>query len=153
MARAASAEKTQAARILALLGGKASIPLRKGPTMMQLHEAVVHRLPVAVVDTLGDNLGARREAMLRTIAVSPRTLARRKKEGVLSAEESDRTLRVARIAALAEEVLGSRDEAIEWLQRPNRSTGGRAPLELVRTDAGAAMVTDVLGRLEHGVFG
>jgi putative toxin-antitoxin system antitoxin component (TIGR02293 family) len=62
-------------------------------------------------------------------------------------------LRVARVAALAEEVLGSRDEAIEWLQRPNRSLGGRVPFDLVRTDAGAAMVADVLGRLEHGVFG
>jgi putative toxin-antitoxin system antitoxin component (TIGR02293 family) len=153
MARAASADKTQAERILAFLGGKHAIPLRKGPTMMQLHEAVVHRLPVGVVDALEGNLDARREAMLRTIAVSPRTLARRKKEGVLSAEESDRALRVARIAALAEEVLGSRDEAIAWLKRPNRALGGHAPLGLVRTDAGAAMLTDVLGRLEHGVFG
>jgi putative toxin-antitoxin system antitoxin component (TIGR02293 family) len=153
MARYRSAEKTQVERILALLGEKESTTSRRGPTMMQLHETVAHRLPVAVVDALGENLGARREAMLKTIALSPRTLARRKKEGVLSAEESDRALRVARIAALAEEVFGSRDEAIEWLQRPNRSLGGLSPLELVRTDAGATMVTDVLGRLEHGVFG
>ena len=153
MARAYSPKKTQIERILALLGGKDSIPLRKVPTMMQLHEAVVHRLPTGVVESLEENLCTNREVMLETIAVSPRTLARRKKEGVLSTEESDRALRVARIAALAEEVLGSRDEAIGWLQRPNRSLGGRVPLELVRTDAGAAMLADVLGRLEHGVFG
>jgi putative toxin-antitoxin system antitoxin component (TIGR02293 family) len=150
---AQAAEKTQPARILALLGGKGAIPLRKEPTMIELHEAVVHRLPVGVVDALGENLGARREAMLQVIDVPPRTLARRRKEGVLSAEESDRALRVARIAALAEEIFGSRQAAVEWLWRPNQSLGGRAPLDLARTDAGATIVTDVLGRLEHGVFG
>ena len=125
----------------------------KGPTMIRLHEAVVHRLPVGVVDSLGENLGARREDMLQAIDVSLRTLARRRKEGVLSTEESDRAVRVARVAALAEEVLGSREDAVEWLHQPNRSLGGRAPFEFVRTDAGATIVTAVLGRLEHGVFG
>jgi len=153
MAPTASTEKTQAERIHALLGGQRTFRLRKGPTLLGLHEAAVHRLPVDVIDTLGENLGTRREAILQTIAVSPRTLARRRKEGVLSAEESDRAVRIARIAALAEDVLGGRREAVEWLRQPNRSLGGYAPLELVRTDTGAAMVADVLGRLEYGVFG
>jgi len=42
---------------------------------------------------------------------------------------------------------------VSWLHTANRSLGGRKPLELVRTDAGAELVVDVLGRLEHGVFG
>jgi putative toxin-antitoxin system antitoxin component (TIGR02293 family) len=153
MAQAASTEKAQAERIHALLGGQRSFRLGKEPTMIGLHEAAVHGLPVDVIDSLGENLGTRPEAVLKTIAVSSRTLARRRKEGVLSAEESDRAVRIARIAALAEDVLGGRREAVEWLRQPNRSLGGYAPLELVRTDAGATMVADVLGRLEYGVFG
>ena len=121
--------------------------------MLALHEAAERKLGVGVVDALEQNLGATRELLLRTMAVSQRTLARRRLEGTLSPEESDRALRLARIAALAEEVLGGHDEAVTWLKQPNRSLGGRTPLDLLRTDAGASMVTDVLGRLEHGVFG
>ena len=74
-------------------------------------------------------------------------------DSTLSPEESDRVLRLARVAAQAEEVLGGREDAVKWLHRPSRSLGGHKPLELVRTDAGSELVVDVLGRLEHGVFG
>ncbi len=153
MALTAAAEATHAAkRIYALLGGKRAARLSR-PSMLALHDAAEHRLGVGVVDALEQNLGATREVVLRTISLSARTLARRRLEGSLSPEESDRALRLARIAALAEDVLGGREEALDWLNQPIRSLGGRLPIELLRTDAGASMVADVLGRLEHGVFG
>jgi putative toxin-antitoxin system antitoxin component (TIGR02293 family) len=152
MASVDPAEKTQAERIYAILGGKraARVPKR---TMLALHEAAERRLRVAVVDALEESLGVPRELLLETIALSARTLARRRQQGSLSVEESDRALRLARALALAEDALGGREEAVTWLKQPNRSLGGRMPLHLLRTDAGASMVTDVLGRLEHGVFG
>lgn len=152
MAGEERAEKTQAERMHALLGGAKTFRLRPA-TLLGLHEAAEHRFPLPVFDALMANLQASRKTMLFTLAVSPRTLTRRREEGVLSAEESDRALRVARVAATAEEVLGGRDAAVDWLQQPNRALGGRVPLDLLRTDAGAALVTDVLGRLEHGVLG
>jgi putative toxin-antitoxin system antitoxin component (TIGR02293 family) len=81
-----------------------------------------------------------------------RTLARRKKEKRLHADESDRLFRVGRIAALAEETLGSKDKAKRWLQKPNRALGGAAPLRLLDTELGARQVEDVLGRIAHGVY-
>lgn len=152
MAAHESAERTQAERIYAILGGRRAARLSR-PSMLAVHEAAQRRLGVGVVDALEQNLGATRESLLRTMSVSLRTFARRRVEGTLSPEESDRALRLARIAALAEEVLGEREEAVTWLKQPNLSLGGRVPLDLLRTDAGASMVTDVLGRLEHGVFG
>lgn len=152
MASIGADERTQAERIYVLLGGGRAARLRQ-PSMLALHEAAERGLGVAAVDALQENLGAARGELLRAMALSLRTLARRRDEGVLSPEESDRALRVARIAALAEDVLGGQEEAVAWLKASNRSLGGRVPMDLLRTDAGASMLADVLGRLEHGVFG
>jgi len=136
----------------ALLGGP-KVLRRRAASLLQLHDAAEGGLQVLVIEALSKNLQASREELLAALAVSARTLSRRQKEGVLSPEESDRALRLARVAAQAEEVLGGREEAVNWLHRSNRSLGGHKPLELVRTDAGAELVVDVLGRLEYGVFG
>lgn len=86
------------------------------------------------------------------VGLPARTLARRKKERRLRADESDRLLRLARVAAVAEDVLGAQDKAGRWLQKPNRALGGIAPLDLLDTDLGAEEVVTVLGRIEHGVY-
>lgn len=138
-------------RIGALLGGPKVLP-RLG-SLLEMHDAAEKGLRVSVVESLSTNLEASKKDLLSALALSVRTLSRRQKEGVLSPEESDRALRVARVAAQAEEILGGREEAVQWLRTANRTLGGRKPLELVRTDAGAELVVDVLGRLEHGVFG
>src|SRR6185312_9070535 len=38
----------------------------------------------------------------------------------------------------------------EWMKRPNRALQSFAPLALLNTDAGAALVVDELGRIEYG---
>jgi putative toxin-antitoxin system antitoxin component (TIGR02293 family) len=139
-------------RMQALLGG-AKVLRRPAATLLDLHHAAERGLPARVIEMLGKSLNASREDLLNALALSPRTLIRRQKEGALSSEESDRVLRLARVAAQAEEVLGGREDAVNWLHRANRSLGGHKPLDLVRTDAGSELVVDVLGRLEHGVFG
>ena len=146
-------EPSREERIHAFLGGAKILGGRRTSTLLELHDAAERGLPVFVIDALGENLNVSREELLHAIAVSLRTLTRRQKARVLSPEESDRVLRLARVAARAEEILGGREDAVTWLHRANRSLGGHRPLELVRTDAGAELVVDVLGRLEHGVFG
>ena len=136
----------------ALLGGP-KVLRRKASTPLALHDAAEGGLRVDVVDALMQHLEMSSDELLGALAVSPRTLSRRQTSGVLSPEESDRAMRLARVAAQAEEVLGGRPEAVHWLHQPNRSLGGHTPLDLVRTDAGTGLVADVLGRLEHGVFG
>lgn len=84
--------------------------------------------------------------------ISDRTLARRREQKVFSKSESDRLYRVARIAARAEEVLGSSQNATRWLKEPMSVLGGETPLSLLDTDEGTQMVGNILGRIEHGVF-
>ena len=45
------------------------------------------------------------------------------------------------------------EEAVkQWFQTPNYALGNQKPLDLLDTSFGVKMVTDVLGRIEHGVF-
>jgi putative toxin-antitoxin system antitoxin component (TIGR02293 family) len=49
-------------------------------------------------------------------------------------------------------LLGSMENALQWLRGGQRALGGRAPFELLGTDPGAEAVEDLLGRIEYGVI-
>jgi putative toxin-antitoxin system antitoxin component (TIGR02293 family) len=87
------------------------------------------------------------------LGVSERTLSRMRRTVTrLSPVASDRLYRVVRIFALAKEVLEDEGKAVDWLHRPQIGLGGRRPLEMIQTEAGAREVEDLLGRMEHGVL-
>jgi putative toxin-antitoxin system antitoxin component (TIGR02293 family) len=102
------------------------------------------------VERLSTFLGATAPQLMRVIVSNDRTAQRRKEQGALTVEESDRLARVARVTQRAVDAFGDVDQAREWLQRPNRALEGERPLELLGTDAGAELVTDELGRIEYG---
>ncbi len=86
------------------------------------------------------------------INIAPRTLSRRKKEGRLHTDESERLYRVAALVERASEVLEDRATAIHWLKSPKRALDGKTPLEYADTQVGIEEVKELLGRIEHGVF-
>jgi Protein of unknown function (DUF2384) len=53
-------------------------------------------------------------------------------------------IRLARVAAQAQNVFESADPAMIWLKRPNRALGGHAPIDLLDTDAGTERVVELL---------
>ena len=108
------------------------------------------RFKYAAVENLGKFLGESSLRLMRIIESNERTAQRRKEQGTLTAEESDRIARIARVAQRAIEAFGDKDRAREWIKRPNRALRSFAPLGLLGTDAGAALVTDELGRIEYG---
>ena len=92
------------------------------------------------------------EALLhRTLQISRSTFQRRKRRGRFTTDESDRFVRLAGLYGMAEDVLGSKRDASEWISTPNRSLGGVSPAELVVTETGAREVEELLGRIAHGV--
>ena len=94
------------------------------------------------------------QAAVYAVIGSARTLQRKRKSQIrLSRDESDRLARLARMLVRTEEALGSRDKAMQWLAKPNRALSGVAPLQVLGSDAGALVVEQMLGRIEHGVFG
>ena len=101
----------------------------------------------------------RRTAALSAVAVAellqipPRTFHRRKEEGRLRPDESDRLLRFSRLFGKTLELFeGDVDAARAWLSSPLAALGGARPIELAQTEPGTGDVDDLIGRLEHGIF-
>lgn len=81
-----------------------------------------------------------------------RTLAhRRARREALSRDESDRVVRLARIAALSEHVFGAPERAWRWLRAAKRQFQGRSPLQFAATEAGARLVEELLYRIDEGL--
>jgi putative toxin-antitoxin system antitoxin component (TIGR02293 family) len=79
-----------------------------------------------------------------------RTIAGRRQDRKVQADESDRVLRLARVSAQAAATLGSEEKAAQWMRRPNRALGNQTPLSLVNSGIGIRQVEEILGRIEHG---
>jgi len=140
------------AAITTALGGS-KILKRRVDTDADLTDLTREGLPVGALTLLANQLSVERKTLARVVGISDRTLSRRlaKKER-LSAEESDRTVRLARIVALTTDTLGSSGKASSWLQTPNRALDGQRPLDLLDTDTGVKSVETILARIEYGVY-
>lgn len=136
--------------IVRTLGGPRLVPAR---TPEELRDALRAGLPYGSLAAVATGFSIDGSAIVAILRIPQRTLARRKKERRLTAEESDRLFRLGRVATLAEEVLGTRAKATAWLHAGNRALGGAAPLSELDTDLGAEQVEAVLLRLAHGVVG
>lgn len=111
-----------------------------------------HGIPSTAVDALTQSTHLTQAELAAAVGIPERTLARRKREGRLTSEESSRLVRLARAVARGEEVFEDLAAAVDWLKSPNASLAGATPLNLLDTDIGAETVMDTLGRIEHGVF-
>lgn len=109
-------------------------------------------LPYAGFQQLQQQLEVSSRELAAVVGITTRTLARRRKEGRLQVDESDRLLRVGVLFDRAVEVLGREAEARAWLKAPRSALDDRSPLDSADTEPGARAVEDLLGRIQHGVF-
>ena len=115
--------------------------------------AVRRGLPFSSLDDVAGSVGIGRLALARVIGLSPTTLARRRKAGTLTSEESDGLVRVARLVAMAHEMMqGDEDAARRWLKEQHELLEGESPLERASTEVGGREVEELIGRLRHGTF-
>lgn len=112
-------------------------------------------LLVKAFESLVDYANITRIDLARAANIPLRTVQRREASHTrrFDRDESDRLARVARLYAMAEDVLGSRDEAQRWMKSPNRALDGMRPLDELDTEIAAREVEDVLGRIRYGIFG
>jgi putative toxin-antitoxin system antitoxin component (TIGR02293 family) len=87
------------------------------------------------------------------LVVPKRTLARRvAHDEALTIEETDRALRLERIATHADRVFGNPAKAHRWLRQPKNMLNGATPLAFLATETGARRVEEMLYQIEHGMF-
>lgn len=99
------------------------------------------------------NSGLSTSVLADAVVVTMRTLHRRKEQGRLAPDESDRLIRVTRLFGKALELFeGDADGAREWLSKPQPALRGARPIVLAKTDVGTREVEAVIERLEHGVL-
>jgi putative toxin-antitoxin system antitoxin component (TIGR02293 family) len=140
------------AAITDVLGG-AKVFKRKVGFDADLHLMTREGLPVKALPALAGEMSIELKALAKVVGISDRTLSRRMaSDSRLTAEESDRTMRVARVFAKTKDTFGTAEKASRWLQSPNRALGGDVPLELLDTDAGAQSVQTILLRIDYGVY-
>jgi putative toxin-antitoxin system antitoxin component (TIGR02293 family) len=138
--------------IAEVLGGRKALR-QKVETSSDLAKATRAGLSVNSLDTLAEELSMQRVAVAKLLGISERTLSRRATSNSrLTAAESDRIVRMARVLALAKETLGSMEKASRWLQTSNRALEGDKPIDRLDTDIGVRSVEQVLGRIEYGLY-
>ena len=122
------------------------------PAGTALIRAINQGLPWVEIEALQEILGVPLERLGPMLGISNATLHRRKIEGRLGREESDRVIRFARLMGRALEVLESESNARQWLSSAQYGLGGEIPLQFAETEVGAREVEDLLTRIEHGVY-
>ena len=138
--------------IAEVLGGKKVLG-RSIKSSLDLTELIRKGLPASAVASLAEKLDLKNAAISERLGIPQRTLTRRlSQHSRLTAAESDRTVRLARVYATAVEMIGNAEKAVEWLRTPNRALGGELPLDRLDTDLGARDVEDILGRIAYGVY-
>lgn len=115
-------------------------------------QKVAEGLPTQALGTVQERLALSNQELADVVLMSPRTIARRRKEDRLSPAESERVYRVARLIEIAARVFESEDAARAWMKEPNYALGEQQPLVVARTQPGAALVEQLLGRIEYGVL-
>jgi putative toxin-antitoxin system antitoxin component (TIGR02293 family) len=127
-----------------------AVPAGRAANDLDLAIAVEVGLPAAVLRSL-------LELHLLQVADVPlilpmRTFLRREAtQSRLTSQESDRVVRIAQLIIDASDALGDVERGMRWLRTPNATLRGSRPLELGRTSIGARIVTEILGRIRHGI--
>jgi putative toxin-antitoxin system antitoxin component (TIGR02293 family) len=108
--------------------------------------------PIGTLDVFVERTGFAREVVARAMQLPQRTLSRRKDEGRLHPDESDRLVRIARIFELVLQLFEDNvDMARAWLTAAQPALRGSTPLEYASTEVGSREVEALIGRLEHGI--
>jgi len=141
------------ARVEGLLGGK-SLHI---DNPIELHERIAEGLPRRTLVYLIESLTILTLAeSFKALNLSSRTWHRikadKEQSAPLDADQSARVWNLAEVLAKAEELLGDREGAEEWLATPAIGLNSRRPIDLLATPQGAELVRTLLDQMAYGVY-
>jgi putative toxin-antitoxin system antitoxin component (TIGR02293 family) len=111
---------------------------------------VEEQLPISAVAALIQHGILEKE--IYSVIMPRRTLQhRRTRKEKLSREESDRAVRLARVAALTEKVFGDLKTGMHWLRAPKKRFRGSTPMAMMETEAGSRLVEEALYQIDEGM--
>ncbi len=120
-------------------------------SLLELSDAVERGLPKIALRNVASRVftdaGEQRAMMYRIV---PEATYKRRRDR-LSPAESERTERLARVIALAEDVWQDRAQTKRFLTTPHAEIGGKTPLEAALTELGARQAEAVMARILYGL--
>lgn len=129
--------------------------LRRTQAIATVHQQIgrIHAgLSFRAVQNLQKALDLPMEKLASVLGMSRATLHRRKTQGKIDKEESEKLVRYQRLLEKAGDVFGDKKSAREWLTHEQAGLGNAVPLEFAKTEIGAREVENLLGRIEYGVY-
>ena len=129
--------------------------LKRRQPIASIHEQIgrIHAgLSFRAVQNLQKALDMPMDKLASVLGMSRATLHRRKIQGKIDKDESEKLVRYQRLLKKAEDVFGGGDSAREWLTNPQTGLGNAVPLDFAKTEIGAREVENLLGRIEYGVY-
>jgi putative toxin-antitoxin system antitoxin component (TIGR02293 family) len=133
----------------------ATATLKRTQPVASIHEQIgrIHAgLSFRAVQNLQKALDVPMDKLASVLGMSRATLHRRKIQGKIDKDESEKLVRYQRLLKKAEDVFGGGDSAREWLTNPQTGLGNAVPLDFAKTEIGAREVENLLGRIEYGVY-
>jgi putative toxin-antitoxin system antitoxin component (TIGR02293 family) len=125
-------------------------------------EAVRGGIPASLLTTLADDMAVPKDRLYRWLGIARATANRRIKAGeVLSQDEGERALGVARLVGQVERVVAESGNpqgfdaarwTAAWLASPNRSLGGKAPGDFLDTAEGRVLVSGLIAQMQSGAY-
>ncbi|MGA7240114.1 MAG: antitoxin Xre-like helix-turn-helix domain-containing protein [Bryobacteraceae bacterium] len=120
-------------------------------SIMELNAAVERGLPKSTLRNVARRVfsdAADQRALMHRIV--PEATYKRRRDR-LSAAESERTERLARVVAIAEDVWQDREQARRFLTTPHPEIDGKTPLDASLTELGARQAEEVMARIVYGL--
>jgi putative toxin-antitoxin system antitoxin component (TIGR02293 family) len=133
-----------------VLGGR-PVLRRRLESLAALNDAVAQGLPKTALRQTASRIfpGKIEQRLLMNRIVPEATFKRRRDR--LSAAESERTERIARVMANAEYVWDDREDARRFLTTPHPALRHKTPIDAAMTELGARQVEELLGQIFHGL--
>ena len=119
---------------------------------IDVHRMIKQGVSKKLLDNTLRMMGVSLDEMSNILHVSERTIRRYTDETLLNIEQSERILELTKLYHYGEEVFGSLDTFKKWMDSTIIVLGQKKPKEFLDTSVGIKLLTNLLGRIEHGVF-
>ncbi len=113
-----------------------------------LHDGI----PKSAVDHFSQFLDIPMTLMAPLLNMSYKTLIRKKEDEKLEDYVSSHMYEIAATYAMAFGIFQDAGKVTRWFNKENKALNNQKPFDLLNTPTGIKLVTQVLGRLEEGVY-
>lgn len=134
-----------------ILGGEKSIG-QKPVSGLDYLVAATLGIPKSSDENLANVLNIPMRDMAVLLNLSYKTLARKKKDEVFGNLVSSLSVEIANTVAKGLAVFEDTDRLNRWLHKENKALNGQKPFDLLNTPTGIKLVSQILGRIEDGVY-